>query len=392
MKRLLLFVVTVLCVVISQAQLLTWTPPFPKENDPSQTLEITVDATKGNQGLLNFSGDVYVHIGVITNKSANGDDWKYVPFQWATSPANGKAASLGNNKWKYTIAGSLRTFFGITDATETIQKIAILFRNADGTRAQRNTDASNMYIPVYTASLAVRLTGPPREPKFIPTPETQNWSVGTAFTISADASQASTLKLYHNGTVVGTAANATSITAASTVTLTGNQQLVAEATTGGVTQYDTINIFVGSAPVASLPQGVKDGINYGADNTSVTLVLRAPGKGFVTVIGDFNNWTQAPSYIMNKTPDGKFFWLTVNRLTPGTEYAFQYIVDGTLKIADPYAEKILDPNNDKYISPATYPALKPYPAGQSGIVSVLQTAPPAYTWAVSSFTRPAKKG
>ena len=156
MKRLLLFVVTVLCVVISQAQLLTWTPPFPKENDPSQTLEITVDATKGNQGLLNFSGDVYVHIGVITNKSANGDDWKYVPFQWATSPANGKAASLGNNKWKYTIAGSLRTFFGITDATETIQKIAILFRNADGTRAP---DRTTPRTEIYTHSRNPKLVG-----------------------------------------------------------------------------------------------------------------------------------------------------------------------------------------------------------------------------------------
>lgn len=392
MKRLLLFVVMVLSAVISQAQLLTWTPPFPKENDASQILEITVDATKGNQGLLNFSGDVYVHIGVITNKSANGDDWKYVPFQWGTSPANGKTASLGSNKWKYTITGSLRTFFGITDASETIQKIAILFRSADGTKAQRNTDASNMYIPVYTASLAVRLTAPPREPKFIPTPETQNWSVGTGFTISAAASQASALKLYHNGAVVGTVTNATTLTAASTVTATGNQQLVAEATAGGVTQYDTINIFVGSAPVAPLPQGVKDGINYGADNTTATLVLRAPGKSFVTVIGDFNNWTQAPSSIMNKTADGKFFWLTVSGLTPGTEYAFQYVVDGTVKIADPYAEKILDPNNDKYISATTYPGLKQYPAGQSGIVSVLQTAAPAYTWAVPSFTRPDKKG
>ena len=45
------------------AQLLTWTPPFPKESDPAQSLVITVDATKGNQGLLNYSNvsDVYVH-------------------------------------------------------------------------------------------------------------------------------------------------------------------------------------------------------------------------------------------------------------------------------------------------------------------------------------------
>ena len=44
---------------------------------------------------------------------------------------------------------------------------------------------------------------------------------------------------------------------------------------------------------------------------------------------------------MNKTPDGNYWWLRITGLTPGTEYAFQYLVDGTLKIADPYAEKSL---------------------------------------------------
>ena len=394
MKRLLLVVITVVSTLFVQAQLLTWTPPFPKENDPAQTLEITVDATKGNQGLLNYTGDVYVHIGVITSKSTSSDDWKYVPFQWATTPANGKTTPLGNNKWKYTITGSLRSFFGMTDATETIQKIAILFRSGDGSKAQRNADASNMYIPVYSAAaFAVRLTQPAREPKFVPTPEAQTWDPGTTFTISAVASQASALKLYHNGTVIATEANNTTITGTSTVTATGTQQIVAEATAGGTTTYDTINVFVGASPVEALPQGVRDGINYDAGNTAVTLVLRAPGKGTVSVVGDFNNWAQSPDYIMKKTPDGRFFWLTITGLEPGKEYGFQYLVDGAIKIADPYAEKLLDPNNDQYISATTYPDLKPYPTGKTtGIVSVLQTAQPTFSWAVNSFGRPDKRG
>ena len=47
MKRLLLLVAATLCSLFSFAQLLTWTPAFPKETDP---ITITVDATKGNQG------------------------------------------------------------------------------------------------------------------------------------------------------------------------------------------------------------------------------------------------------------------------------------------------------------------------------------------------------
>ncbi|HTM93937.1 MAG TPA: alpha-amylase family glycosyl hydrolase, partial [Flavisolibacter sp.] len=38
-----------------------------------------------------------------------------------------------------------------------------------------------------------------------------------------------------------------------------------------------------------------------------------------------------------------------------------------------------------------YPNLKPYPAGQTGIVSVLKTAEPAYNWTVNNFTRPDKR-
>jgi glycosidase len=398
MKRLLLLLITMLCVQGAFAQLLTWTPPFPKEDDAAQTFQITLDAGKGNGALLNHSPatDVYVHIGVITSKSTSASDWKYVRFTWGTTTAAANAANTAPNKWTYTIAGSLRTFFAITDATETIRYIAILFRSGNGGKVQRNSDGSDMYIPVYAANaLAVRLTQPVTEPRYVPAPETQNWAVGSGFSIAAAASRASAMKLYHNGAVIATSAgNVTSLSGNSAVTATGNQQIVAEATEGGTTTYDTLNIFVAStAPVAALPAGVKDGINYGANNTSVTLVLRALGKNGVTVIGDFNDWTQNTAGIMNKTPDGKFFWITINNLVPGTEYGYQYLVDGTIRVADPYTEKILDPSNDQFISAATYPALKPYPTGKTtGLVGVLQTGQPSYTWTTTNFNRPDKKG
>src|SRR5207237_5689222 len=115
--------------------------------------------------------------------------------------------------------------------------------------------------------------------------------------------------------------------------------------------------------VADLPAGVKDGINYEPGDTSVTLVLYAPGKNNVFVLGDFNNWAQTANYLMNITTDGKRFWKRITHLTPGTEYAYQYLIDGALKVADYNTEKVLDPNNDYYISSITYPGLKPYPSG-----------------------------
>src|SRR6266498_5297015 len=163
MKRMLLLTIATVAGFVLNAQLLTWSPPFPKENDPSQTLVITTDATKGNQGLLNYSPttDVYVHIGVITTSSTSSADWKHSLFTWGTTTAAANAPFAGTNKWQFTITGSLRTFFNVTDPNEIILKIAILFRNGKGSNAQRNADGGDMYVPVYGNTLAVRIDQPP---------------------------------------------------------------------------------------------------------------------------------------------------------------------------------------------------------------------------------------
>jgi 1,4-alpha-glucan branching enzyme len=403
MKRLLLLCMAVMAVMAGSAQLLSWTPSFPVENNPSQTLVITMDASKGNKGLLNHTAsDVYVHIGVITSMSTSSSDWRYVrnfntPANqvFSTPVAQLQATSIGGNKWQFTIPGSLRSYFEITNPAETIQKIAILFRSGNGSKKQTNSDGSDMYIPIYGTSLAVRVDQPFSEPRYYPFPEKQNWSVGSSFAITGNANRTSDMKLYHNGNLIASQNGVQTISGNSTVTATGNQQIVAEATEGATVRRDTINIFVApaSSPTAPLPVGVKDGINYEADPTAVTLVLHAPGKNLVTVMGDFNNWVQVNNHILNRTPDGSRFWVRITGLTPGQEYGYQYNVDDTIRIADPYTEKVLDPWNDPFISSTTYPGLKPYPTGKTtGIVSVLQTQAPAYNWSSASYTRPDKRG
>ena len=142
---------------------------------------------------------------------------------------------------------------------------------------------------------------------------------------------------------------------------------------GGADIIVTLNesVFTPTAPVVQArPANVKDGINYLNDN-SVTLVLYAPGKSHVHLMGDFNNWTKDNAWQLFK--DGDYWWITVNNLEKGKEYAFQYLVDNSLKIADAYCEKILDPSNDSYIPTSVYPNLKSYPNQTEGIVSILQT-------------------
>lgn len=380
-----------------KAQLLSWTPGFPVENDISTNVVITMDATKGNLGLLNYTptSNVYVHIGVITNLSTDSTNWRHVPFTWGTTPSQAQCIYSGSNKWQYTITGGLRTFFGMTDTSEHILKIAILFRNGNGSRAQRNTNGSDMFVPVYNSNLAVRIDQPYIQPLYHPIPEPLSVSVGNNLNVVANANKISAMNLYLDGTTIQTANNVTTISANPTLTVSGTQTLVATANDGTITKADTIHFYVAPAVnIAPLPAGVRDGINYGNDNTSATLVLYAPNKNRISVIGEFpgSNWTEQTQYQMNKTPDGNYWWITITGLTAGNEYAFQYLVDGSMKIAEPYTEKILDPNNDGGISSSTYPNLKPYPTGSTtGIVSILQTASPQYNWAINNFSRPDKR-
>jgi len=137
-----------------------------------------------------------------------------------------------------------------------------------------------------------------------------------------------------------------------------------------------------------VPGGASDGATFINSGTSVILNIYAPGKTTMSVIGDFNNWTPAT---MNETTDGTRWWIQIDNIDPNKEYAYQYVADGTIKIADPYTEKVLDPSNDSYIPASVYPNLKAYPTGQTGIVSTFQANQTAYSWKIPTFARPAQK-
>ena len=402
MKKVLLFVSIVLLSVTANAQLLTWSPQFPNDNS---TIVITVDATKGNQGLMGFTGTVYMHFGVITNLSTTNSDWRYVATTWATTTAP-VASPAGTNKWTITITNP-RAYFnsaaGGVPAGETIYKVALLFRDAAGSKVQKNADNSDMYVPIYPAgSNNIIFINPLLIPSFNINNEAITATLNQSVSVTALAStNAGSLKLYFNGTqITGPLTGTNTISGNATITSTGTQRFVAEVVTGGSSYYDTVQFYV--APVNTvlpLPAGTKEGINYWPGCDSVTLVLFAPNKQNVVVLGDFqaNTWQPQASYQMNKTADGNYYWITLHGLTPGFEYSFQYLVDNTIYIADPYSEKILDPNNDKYIPTATYPNLKTYPTdpnvsgGTNGFMSVLQTCQTSYNWKVTNFIKPDKR-
>ena len=91
---------------------------------------------------------------------------------------------------------------------------------------------------------------------------------------------------------------------------------------------------------------------------------------------------------MTRTPGGAWWFLEMN-VPAGEPFTYQYLIDGELRVADPFSEQILDPWNDGYISSATYPNMPNYPVGQTtGIVSLYETAKSVYNWTNTTFNAP----
>lgn len=117
---------------------------------------------------------------------------------------------------------------------------------------------------------------------------------------------------------------------------------------------------------------------------SLVFVLFAPKKQSVYLIGDFNDWKIQETFRMKKS--GDYFWIKIGNLIPGKEYVCQYLIDNTIRIADPYAAKISDPVYDKEISPTVYPNLISYPTGKTNeIAMTVSTQQPDYNWKIQTF-------
>ena len=364
----------------AQAQVTTQ-PVFFTENT---SVTITYDASQGNAALTNFSGDVYIWTGTVTNLSATNTTWRNVK---STNFGQPDPAALmtrdATNSNLYRITFTPRTFYPVP-ANETILRLGMIFKNGNGSIVGRAADGGDIFVDVYQGGPAVRITTPAHSanPQFV--------APNVAIAITGESAQAANLSLTFNGTSVAAATAATTISGSVTPTQPGRNVVRLTAGTGASATADSVVFVVRpTVTVAALPAGAHEGVTYLAGGTSVILALTAPNKQFVYAIGEFNNFQTTSAGFMNQTADGKIWWVQLNGLTPGQEYAYQYLIDGSLRVADPFTEKVLDPSNDRSIPAITYPGLR-YPTGQTGIMATLQTNQPAYQWQTTNFIRPVK--
>ncbi|MBD3225948.1 MAG: T9SS type A sorting domain-containing protein [Caldithrix sp.] len=398
----LAFLIIIVASRLTSAQIIETDPDFATVND---SIIIYYDATEGNQGLKDYNGDdVYAHTGVITNESNNSSDWRYVITPWPNennqSEANtskNKLSRVSDNMWKLVI-GYPRTYYNVPQ-DEQILQLAFVFRNADGSSEGKDTGNTDIFYALYEPGLtAVRLSPtkevqyghPDRSPLFV----NHKDSIDIQVTAAAIGTSLDSIRLRLGSQVIYTTTEDTAMYSLQTDDLSsGMHRLYSTVSSqSGISDTDTLSLMIRpQTQNMPRPQNFEAGIHY-IDAQTVTLSLFAPHKEHIFVIGDFNDWKVQESYLMNRdsiNEQNVYYWLTLSDLTPGTEYAFQYLVDGQLRIADPYTEKVLDPWNDQYISASTYPDLKPYPQGTTDKpVSVLQTAQSAYQWQADNYTPP----
>jgi len=289
---------------------------------------------------------------------------------WNDNIKQPKLTNKGNGIYELVISPDINFYYSVLPS-ELVSKMNFVFRSADGSK-----QTNDLFISVFTEDLHVNITSPSRINVF---DKNQNFQFTAASTISAD------LKIFLNNQQISSATG-TSITKTMTIPDAGNYWLKATVTQNTVVKRDSVYVCIRETTTSeSRPANTITGINY-ISSVSATLVLYAPFKNNIFVTGDFNNWLPDNNYQMKK--DGDYFWLTIQNLAPQKEYVFQYLIDGTLKVADPYTDKVSDPD-DKYISTATYPNLISYPEGKvADRASVLQTAQTPYSWRNSSYTIP----
>jgi 1,4-alpha-glucan branching enzyme len=320
--------------------------------------------------------------------------WVWVPgknidAKYNVNPASSDVTKTNNARFTKTISEG-RTLFTITFkpsdffasdiSNETT--IGMLLKGNDWPNGQ----TTDYLAGIWDGSFQVKLNSPEQRPLFVATNDEIN--------IVAETPVAANFDLYINDVLADEQDGVSVYTYAHTVAETTGGATVKIVATQGANASEISFQYIVSAPspVAVRPVGIIPGINYQDDKTKATLCLWAPGKSSAYVLGDFTDWDVLPEYIMKK--DGEYFWLEIGNLTEMQEYAFQYLVDESIFIADPYSDMILDPD-DQYIPESVYPNLKPFPEKALkdewyfNRLSVLQTGQPAFT--AEAFTKPPKE-
>lgn len=346
-------------------------PDFPRADEP-----ITITYVTGGTELEGI-GEAWLWLWLPDQTNVD------VPSNINPATSNTSATDVAkftkgeiDGKESFSITLTLSDFTNKSAAE--ISQVGILLKGNDWSNGQ-TTD----FVFEISDGFAMNVNSPEKTRTF--------YDPGDQVAVDVITSEAATITVSVDGSVQSTVSGSTMLQFTHQVITDGEAHaLVIEATNGTDTKSFTHSYSTTpNTPEVALPEGLVDGVNYTDESTSVFLVLTAPGKDNVFVLGDFNSWSLNQDFLMNR--DGDKFWLKISNLTLGKEHLYQYLIEGETIIADPYTEKVISSYDDgQIISENRYPNLIAFPSeSTSGEVGVIQTSQTAFQWEVDNFQKPA---
>lgn len=386
MKKLALFLCFA-CVFAYSQNVIYSDPAFPTKDD---SIVVYFNAAEGEQGLKDYTGSIFAHTGLIVEGKT---DWQYVWTQWGTTnEEKNQLVKVSDNLYKLTI-GNIFDYYEDCPETETILQLAFVFRSSTG-----SPQSEDLFLNLYEAGLKVGISSPASSIEYGSaerSPVFRSINDSSPQLVRVDVNEiADNIALYLNETLISSITSTDSLeyNILAHKLQTGKNYIYAIANKGSdIDTTDAVCIVKYDENTDDLPSGTEMGVQVSP--SSIDFALFAPAKDFVYVIGDFNNWEVDPAYQMYKyepASDSTVFFLSISNEFDSS-MAFQYLVDGEIRIADPYSELILDPWNDQYISPVVFPDLKSYPVGKTDFpVSVVNPMPNEFNWTDDGFVKPHK--
>ena len=380
MKKLLLTLVALFMVGLAATAQVTTDPAVVQED--SQNLWVYFHAAEGNGALKGLAptAKVYAHTGVLTSSSTGDSDWRYAPT-WLDNDPKYELQYVEENLWKLYI-GDIRTYYGITNPSETVKKLAFVFRDAGGDKQGKTATGGDIFVDVMESGLQIAVDFGIDGNVVTAENSTLNIKVGTT--------QKADITLMVGQEDLKTVKDATELNYTYELPEPGDYIFTVKANNEKDSKIYTTKIYYAQAsPEVPYPG---DKIKFGAvenEDGSVTFCFAAPQKAGVNLVGSWDDYQVLDTNLMNRCEDenGRYFWLTVNGLKKGETYLYYYYVDGQTRVGDPYAKLILDPSNDKYIPKDVYPDLPEYPTGKTGTVylAVYKSDINDYDWQVKDF-------
>ena len=372
MYKVYLFVFSIFYTPLLYSQLIVTNPVFPKENE---SVLIYFDATQGTAGLKDCACSIYVHTGVITDKSTSSADWKYVQTTWGTVNPNWEMKKVPgkSNLYSFEITPSIRSFYKVPTG-ELILKLAFVFRNANGSKEGKEVGAKDIFYSVFQTTGLTGILEEPSSPGKL-------FNLSSAISVKAIFSALVNISLVDNDSLI-VDKYGTDLMHQWVPKNSGIHQItiLAKASSGDSLKLETNFIVVPEPRRLAAPENTVPGFQR-ISPSKIRISVEVPGKKHLFLLGEFNDWKINTDYLFNLNEDGSLHWIEIENVPPNKPFLYQLALNDLQRFADPYAPLVLDPVHDKFISPLTFPGLPIYPTGKtSGMVTCIDSTLHKYEW------------